>query len=100
MKTNNNFYIVVHSDYHDIQDAGPFQSIELGCFPTKGDWCCNYVALYYKGRKPSFNKIKNSLFEKVDTNKNYRHGYTGDNISMTEEEISKEVLQKLKKISI
>lgn len=93
----NIFYILVHSDYHDIRDKGEFKSIELGCFPTRDGLCCNYVALYYKGRKPSFKKIKNSLFQKVDINKNYRHGYTGDNISMTEEEISKEVRQALKR---
>lgn len=92
----NTFYIRVFSDYHEIQDTEKFKSIELGCFPSKGGWCRNYFGLFYKGRKPKLERIRNSLCRKIDFDKNFCHGYTGENISVTKEMVFRKVQNALK----
>lgn len=92
----NNFRIKIHGDYHEIMDTKIYKSIELGCFPTKGEMCNNYFGLYYKGRKPAIEKILNSLFRKIEFSSGLTHFYTGKNISISKEDVICDVIKALK----
>jgi len=57
------WFIKVCDDYHEIRgddifnDEGDFSAIELGCYPHKHCSCDMYFGLFFRGRKPSLDKI-------------------------------------------
>jgi hypothetical protein len=74
------FYIKSFDDYHDIiHPPKGWKSIELGCLPQEGYSYWRYFGLFYKGRKPSLDKIWNNLKNKVS--EGYDHYYY-EHISM------------------
>ena len=64
-----NWFISTHADYHDlgtlraINGKGRFKTIELGCFPVRGQACCSYYALSYQGQKPSADSVVQTIQE-------------------------------------
>jgi hypothetical protein len=55
--------------------------------------------LYYEIQLPTFDEIKRSLFKKIDFSENFTHGFSGENISITKEEVECEVRDVLKNAS-
>jgi hypothetical protein len=95
----NKFHIKAHEDYHEIKDSKKFKSLRLGCFPLKDGCHSNYFGLYYEIQLPTFDEIKRSLFKKIDFSENFTHGFSGENISITKEEVECEVRDVLKNAS-
>jgi len=98
-KNKSNFYIKHFDDYHSITSK-TYNYQELGCFPTKdGYGYCRYFGLFFKGRRPSFDKIMQSLLKKVslDTeSEKETHYRTGEEIGLTLEDLEYEVKESLK----
>lgn len=88
-ETTTPFRIRSFDDYHEIVAKG-LKAVELGCFPQKGYDYCRYFGLFYKGRRPSFAQVWPRLRRRIDFGP-VLHGYTGDDISIDEKEVIREV---------
>jgi hypothetical protein len=72
------FKILHFNDYHCIKSC-TYKTIELGCFPAKNHAYFRYFGLFYKGRKPSFDKVFNNIKKKIDMNRRNEYvDYTGN----------------------
>lgn len=92
----NTFHIKHFDDYHEIRSK-TFKSIELGCFPTKDGFGYNrYFGLFFKGRKPSLQKVLSSLQKKIPLNTVSIHYRTKEEIpEVTLEDLEYEVKRAL-----
>ena len=61
------WYIKCFDDYHEIiHHKGRYKAIELGCWMPENGCSYNlYYGLFYKGRKPTFQKVFNKLLKMV-----------------------------------
>ncbi len=98
-KKKNNFKIKHFDDYHEIFSK-TYKYLELGCFPAIEDYGYNrYFGLFFKGRKPSLDKVMRSLIKKVSLNtetKKNVHYRTLEEIGITLKELKQEVKEALK----
>ena len=95
MKVTPQFRISEYDDYHEIQSPNGWKAIELGCFPSKKCSYNRYFALYYKGRRPLFEKIMKSLLSKIPLEDKF-HFRTGEKLNVTREDVKHEVKEMLK----
>jgi hypothetical protein len=88
------FRVVVVDDYHEIVPPKGWRAIELGCFPAKGASYGRYFGLYYKEKRPAIASVITSVLRKVEFGE-VIHYRTGEDISMTKEEVVGEVKESL-----
>ncbi len=86
------FYIESHDDYHDIIPENGWKAVELGCWLTNVGYC-EYFGLYYKGRKPSLEKVFSKVSKKVIFGNNQVNGV---DVSLTPESLKEEISLSLK----
>ena len=87
------FVIKSYDDYHEIEDEG---GLELGCFTAIGFNYRRYFGLFYKGKKPTIDKVMKVLALYVDYGCVLSH--TRRDISNSREEVEWEVRKTLQSV--
>lgn len=87
------WYVEHFDDYHEIESK-THKTLELGCFPVEDYSYRRYFGLFYKGRRPAFDKVFKSVLKKAFTD--YKvHGYSGKDITCSPEELEQEVKEHM-----
>ena len=88
-----NWHIQHFADYHDIRgddvidSEGEFTAIELGCFPVPEFNCHRYFGLFFRGRRPSVEKIVKAMQLKVLLGQDVEDADDGWTLANLKEEI-------------
>jgi hypothetical protein len=90
------FKILDFDDYHSIHSEH-YKTIELGCFPPKNGGYFRYYGVFYKGRKPSIEKVMKVLDRKLKYG-SFIHDRSNEEIGVTREDVLSEVKINLKNI--